>query len=616
MQHLRPRHFSAFLLGISALTSGQALPLTSHEFPLARTAMGDDLRPNQVGAFVLKTNRTHVTWSGPDGDGDGIALDPFVSTVDHTTQSVHPNVQAGRNPAYDTHNYPKLGATPDGRIFITYGAHNDNIRIAMESAPGTLNFKELSVATPDGSYPNPVLSRLTGRIYLFYRRSDDFGSGGTDPHRPLAMVYSDDNGSTWTTPVDIIDRAAPGGADDPDSDPDDLDEIYLGNVALVTDLERGTEQIWLCWTLAGGPTHDDYHGNIYAAYLDPLDNQFYDAKGQCLGPKIQGVHEMDSADFHILAFASPRPVTTKNTGYVNHVSLGADRFPLINEDLKFDGTGWTTIPATGLGGDNVRGAWSQFDEDGTLWHFRAMDMRRVYRSRNGGTWEEVLTSNAPVTGYGQGIPVEVPANLQAFLFSKEGTKGDSTNLAYLSGSDMSLPANRLVLEVEQPKAARGSTVRVNAYTVGNHLGFLTKDTTVTAQIHLTAPGLADSSSRRPASKGVAAFDYMLLNTGRTRLMATAPGLDTAYAWVEATGQGSLGLRSTRSAGAPMTRLIPGGQRLHGLEQWGNRSYAVLGLQGKVIRNGLVPPSGTLDLSFLPEAIHLLRVGASNEPSSR
>lgn len=531
---------NAILLGIISLGSfafAQSLPLTPSAHALASNAMGDDLRPNQIGVFILKTNQTHVTWSGPDGDGDGVRLDPFVSTFDHTSGEVLKNKQVGKNPQYDTHNYPKMGATPDGRIFVTYGAHNDNIRVAMETQPGTRIFEEITVVTPDGSYPNPVLSKLTGRIYLFYRRSDDFGSGGTDPHRPLAMVYSDDNGKTWTAPVDVIDRAAPGGADDPDSDPDDLDEIYLGNVTVNTDFENGVEQIWLCWTLAGGPTHDDYHGNIYTAYLNPLDNNFYDAKGQSLGAKIQGVKEMDNAGFHIFAYASPRPVTTKNTSYVNHVSVGQDGYPLVNNTLKFDGSNWVTLATTGLGGSNVRGAWMQKDEDGILWHYRAMDLLRVYRSKNGGTWEQVLLSNAPLSGYGQGIPVEVPCNIQAFLYSKQGTKDVETNQVYLSGSNVELSANQLYIEADLTKAKFGDTVDVYVYPIGNRYGFITKDFSFGSEVSMSATGGSFVTSKSVVTDGVAKFKYVIQKNGRTRIKATAQGLAPAYFWITATTVG-------------------------------------------------------------------------------
>ena len=243
-----------------------------------------DQRPMAVGVHDNSSNRTFVAWMGENSH-------PFVQAYDEATRVWQAPKQVGNSPNPDSHHYPTIVQAADGRLLVFYGAHNDTpLRLARSpeaaSTGGDWADGELTEA-PFASYPMPLVSE-DGDIYVFYRETSDRVDESLDNDvRPLLYIKSTDNGATWKNSQDLTgERFAIGSTDRPDN----LDEIYVGQITYEPARADRAERFHLVWTIAGGgagdPKHDRYHRNLYYAYFQPGNEHFYSAAGKDLGVQI------------------------------------------------------------------------------------------------------------------------------------------------------------------------------------------------------------------------------------------------------------------------------------------------------------------------------------------
>ena len=112
----------------------------------------------------------------------------------------------------------------------------------------------------------------------------DFDRTYPTDFRPIKYVRSTDNGKTWVSSATLtgekwniapIDR------------PDNMNEIYIGQMRLEPANRHHRERIAISYTLAGGGPeghlHDRYHKNMYYCTFNPRNQHFYSVDGKDLG---------------------------------------------------------------------------------------------------------------------------------------------------------------------------------------------------------------------------------------------------------------------------------------------------------------------------------------------
>ena len=238
-----------------------------------------DRRPISVGYYDSSTDKTFISWMGPFSSA-------MVREFDHTTRTWSTDKAVGVSPFADSHNYPALVRTKDGKLLIVYGCHNSVLRVTTSPQAGTIDGqwhdRDLSEAQ-GASYPVPIVTE-NGTIYCFYRISMRYiypsGTFPTD-YRPLGFVKSYDNGQTWQMAVKFIDQYPRT---------DNLCEVYTGKISYQAASDSVSERIHFAWTTAGGGPgnhqHALYRRHVYYAYMDLANEHLFDIKGNDLGTDI------------------------------------------------------------------------------------------------------------------------------------------------------------------------------------------------------------------------------------------------------------------------------------------------------------------------------------------
>ena len=289
---LRPALSLVTVLGLAACAQNDTLAPTAKpnaDFSVLRIAeelgVKTDQRPMAVGVRDAHAGRTFVAWMGVNSN-------PYVQAYDEATKVWRAPKQVGTSPNPDSHHYPTIVQAKDGRLLVFYGAHNDTpLRLARSPEPSSIdgNWADGEIAeAPFASYPMPLVT-ANGDIYVFYRETSDRVDPSLDNDvRPLLYVKSTDNGATWTNSRTLTgERYAIGSTDRPDN----LDEIYMGQITYEAAKGRRAERFHMVWTIAGGgageePKHDRYHRNLYYATFRPDNAHFYSAAGKDLGVQI------------------------------------------------------------------------------------------------------------------------------------------------------------------------------------------------------------------------------------------------------------------------------------------------------------------------------------------
>jgi hypothetical protein len=187
----------AGLLALPLLAAAQPLPRPAETLP--------DFSPDGAWCWfsdpraVERAGVTYSGWVTTDGSIEVGALDHATGRV--TSAVLHPEFER------DDHDHPALLILPDGRIAAFYSLHTKgDLRLRVTTRPGDISAwtpeRELGLAMPERgrwgtTYANPVLlSQENNRVYLCWRGSD---------WKPN-IAYSDDAGSTWSTPQPLVAR--------------------------------------------------------------------------------------------------------------------------------------------------------------------------------------------------------------------------------------------------------------------------------------------------------------------------------------------------------------------------------------------------------------------------
>jgi BNR repeat-containing family member len=397
-----------------------------------------------TGFYDEATGQTFVTWMGESST-------PYVQAFNHSAGQWSDAKQVGTNPSQDWHNSPSLTQLKDGRLLVTHPQHYETapFKIAISPEPNSIvgelsewNDREVKEA-PAAGYPKPV--RLSnGDIYIFYRETSKFVYSDKNLYaddRPIQYVWSIDNGKSWKSSKSVAGNIALGSW----GDTDNFNEIYLGQVRY----DEQRNRIHMAWTTSGGGpkgpnNHDSYHKDVFYAYFDPSNQEFY-----CLGS--EGAMAMG----HAINKNDMRHCVVENTGqsnsngyrplavdYVQIVQWDSEGHPLVGYHLSQVNDEGIVRVATWTGTE-----WSKSDVvTGSAGHFaQPVGLERVaansyvlyvlnsdlftYFSKDGAkTWQLCEKVEAPPTSRGFGRLTLIqnyrhPVQLHAFEFANQDVTG-------------------------------------------------------------------------------------------------------------------------------------------------------------------------------------------------
>jgi len=131
--------------------------------------------------------------------------------------------------SYHTFRIPSLIQAPDGTILAfaegrkSSSSDTGNIDLVLRrSFDGGITWQPLQVVWNDGSNtcgnPVPVVDESNSRVWLFMTHNlgqdtlDEIVSGTSDGVRTIWSCYSDDNGATWSAPVNRFSEVQPANA--------------------------------------------------------------------------------------------------------------------------------------------------------------------------------------------------------------------------------------------------------------------------------------------------------------------------------------------------------------------------------------------------------------------
>lgn len=301
-----------------------------------------DRRPVAGGVYDAAVGKTFISWAGRFEDN-------YAQAYDHRarTWSAPVRVAGGDN---DSHNYPTMIQAADGHLLVFRGLHNRELWMARSPRPHAIDGIWTDVHLPEGlgaTYPMPFRT-ADGTIFVFVRET----AGDLDPSfpsdtRPMKYVRSTDNGRTWRSSATLTgDRWAIA----PLNRPDNMNEIYLGQLRYEPATRLHAERVGIVYTLAGGGPeghlHDRYHRNVYYATFSPRDLTFSSAAGVSLGTSIDDAEQ----EAHLKVAETPlQAVNPRSPDYISLVGTTRGAAPFVV---------WMRIDAAGVVRTNS-GVWSR-----------------------------------------------------------------------------------------------------------------------------------------------------------------------------------------------------------------------------------------------------------------
>ena len=236
------------------------------------------------GLYDAASDTTYVVWNAG-------AMDIHIRGYHHGTRSWGEPIliaKWGNTGTWAYHDYAVLNQMPDGRLVIFASHHTaDLVQFVAplpHSAGGT--WAKETISTDRVAYPEPVV--IGGTVYLFYNRNDD----QSWPYRTYKVIRSTDNGTTWSSPRNIVDTG---------KTVERFDEVYVKSA------DEVNGRACLTWTLAGGSAHNAASRDLYGACLDPLTDRMETLSGASLGMTV------DTGDLSAsLLLAAPTSSTVKH----------------------------------------------------------------------------------------------------------------------------------------------------------------------------------------------------------------------------------------------------------------------------------------------------------------
>ena len=309
------------LLAIAALLTPTA-PAWTVSTAATGVAARTDRRPVAGGLYDPVAQQTFISWGGQYEDN-------YVQAYDHRTRqwSTPLRVAGGDN---DSHNYPTMVQATDGHLLVFRGLHNKELWVARSPAAHSIAGTWTDTNIPAGlgaTYPMPV-KMDDGSIVVFIRETaGDFDPAYPTDTRPMKYVRSVDGGLTWQSSAELTgERWAIAPLDRPDN----MNEIYIGQLRHESATLLHGERVAIVYTLAGGGPeghlHDRYQRNIYYTFFTPRDRHFHAAGGRDLGTRID---DAEQERYLKVAETPLQAVNPRSPDYISLVGTTAGALPLV-----------------------------------------------------------------------------------------------------------------------------------------------------------------------------------------------------------------------------------------------------------------------------------------------
>lgn len=390
----------------------------------AQTPLHHDVRRIMAaGYYDAAASQTFVSFTGTN-------MVPLVAGYDHASDEWSDPISVSMQPpTTDVHDYSHIFSLPDGHVGLTTSLHNEELYFARSENPHSIDGDWTVMEIGDdlrATYPMPMVSQADGSISILYRETTSI----TD-YRPIKIVRSTDNGETWSTPQSAIDSN--------NSRSDYLNEVYLGAITYESDhpnLALG-DGYHGTWTIAGGGgpdfghRHGRFHKNMYYAFYNLSDQNWYAADGTNLGTNISDA----DAETHALVFDSGMLEGRGDLGELHDVGfaskgvLDSDGNPLVAfqngktnsiDIARWDGNDWNvTTPATFEG---TRSLHDLAVVDGKVWLMERQGRgSRVVELQPDGMWSDVAFYN-PDTNTSDNFFID-NGHPEALILSLNGNSG-------------------------------------------------------------------------------------------------------------------------------------------------------------------------------------------------
>jgi BNR repeat-containing family member len=280
-------------------------PTMSVMTPASNVASRSDRRPVAGGLYDAAAETTFITWGGRNQDN-------YIQAYDHRTGTWSAPVLVGLGDG-DSHNYPTIVQAHDGHLLVFRGIHNRELVVARSPQPHSIagEWTNRVIAEGDGAtYPMPFVT-ADGSIFVFVRETTrDLDHVTPTDTRPMKYVRSTDDGLTWKNTNDLTGTKyaiAPSGR------PDNMNEIYVGQLRYEPAGSGRPERVHFVYTLAGGGPeghlHDRYHRNLYYASFTPADLHFHSAGGADVAPSIDDADQETQLQVAQTELQQPNPRT-------------------------------------------------------------------------------------------------------------------------------------------------------------------------------------------------------------------------------------------------------------------------------------------------------------------
>jgi len=442
---------AAAAISVPATMVGSATPAFAHDsdhhrhndaplpFPTKMSvasptgAARSDRRPVAGGVYDPRSQKTFISWGGTFQDN-------YVAEYDHRRRTWSAPVKVGGGGDNDAHNYPVMVQANDGHLLVFRCLHNRNLMMARSPKPRSVAGTWTDVEIPEGlgaTYPMPI-KVANGDIYVFVRETvHDFDKNFPTDFRPIKYVRSRDCGKTWQSSAALSGEKwniAPLGR------PDNMNEIYIGQMRLEPATRLHPERISISYTLAGGGPeghlHDRYHKNMYYATFNPRNLHFYSVDGVDLGTTIDDAKQEKYLKIVETQLQMPNPRTPQ---YISLVGTTVDGLLPFVVWMQTDKTGGVqvysavNVPGTGWGVNQV----------GTNFLARSMEQVdrftwRVYALPSDPTLPGIQVHRLTLGSHGQQEGTLIPDKVMGRMDIIDGNRNPMRLLACGAPSDPDL----------------------------------------------------------------------------------------------------------------------------------------------------------------------------------
>lgn len=330
------------------------------------------------GLYDSTANKTFVCWSGA-------GMDVYVNEYNHSTNAWGTPVKIAdwdKPTANAYHDYPTMVLLPDGKLGIFLNSHA--VGAYLLKAPNTHSiagtWAKSQISTDKNCYPMPVVSGSD--VYYFYSRNDDLSF----PYRTYKYIKSSDSGSSWSSPLTVIDSQKLNNQ---------FDEVYAYSVYP----KEG--KIYITWVLSGGPLgHNGQSKNLYIAYFNTSDGKMYTVAGGSLGNMV----DYNDLSKCVIEEASPTSSTKFPITY-SAASMCTDGTVVVaygkstdsSSAIKFarwDGASWT-INTIASGTSNFKDITKAGDNAFEVLYMSGNNIISTKTADKGSTWTNNYTVAAP-----------------------------------------------------------------------------------------------------------------------------------------------------------------------------------------------------------------------------